>query len=150
MVTTEQIKALREKTGISISECKKALEEANGDEAQALDILKARSEVMAGKKADREFGAGVVSAYIHGGTVGSLIDVRCETDFVAKNPEFNAIVDDVAMQVAAMAPASPEELLTQPFIKNPDQTVGDLFKGASQKFGERVELIKFVRFDVAE
>lgn len=149
-MTTEQIKALREKTGISIAECKKALEEAQGDETKALAVLKARSEVAAGKKADRELGAGVIAAYIHGGTVGSLVDVRCETDFVSKNPEFKMMVDDIAMHVAAMAPADNDELLAQPFIKDPEQTVGDILRTAVQKFGERVELVKFVRFDAAE
>ncbi len=150
MVTTEQIKALREKTGISIAECKKALEEAAGDEVKALDILGERSVIAAGKKADRELGAGVVSAYIHGGTVGALVDMRCETDFVSKNPEFRAIVDDLAMQVAAMMPVDVAELLSQPSIKDGDKTVDDIVKGASQKFGERVDIVRFVRFDIAD
>jgi elongation factor Ts len=148
MITTDQIKALREKTGISIAMCKKALEEAGGDEAQALEVLKAAGEAAADKKSDREFGAGAVAAYIHGGTIGALVELKCETDFVAKNPEYRALAEDFAMQVAAMAPADLEELLAMPFIKNPDSTVGDLVKGAIQKFGERVELTRLVRFDV--
>ena len=147
MVSTEQIKALREKTGISVAVCKKALEEAGGDEAKALEILKAAGAAAADKKADREFAAGTVSAYIHGTAIGALVEVKCETDFVAKNPEFKMMVDDVAMQVAAMAPENIEELLTMPFIKNGEVTVGDLVKGAIQKFGERVEVTKMARFD---
>lgn len=147
MVSTEQIKALREKTGISVALCKKALEEAGGDEARALEILKEAGAAAADKKADREFAAGTVSAYIHGTAIGSLVEVRCETDFVAKNPEFKAIIDDIAMQVAAMAPETLADLLEMPFIKNPDITVGDLIKGAVQKFGERVEVTKMARFD---
>ena len=147
MVSTEQIKSLREKTGISVALCKKALEEAGGDEAKALDILKEAGAAAAEKKADREFGAGAVSAYIHGSTIGALVEVKCETDFVAKNPEFKTVVDDIAMQVAAMAPENIEALLAMPFIKNPDNTIADLVKGATQKFGERVEVTKMVRFD---
>lgn len=150
MVTTEQIKALREKTGISIAECKKALEAAGGDEAKALEILGERSAVMAEKKSDRELAAGVVSAYIHGGSVGALLDIRCETDFVSKNPDFRAIADDLSMQVAAMMPTDVAELLSQPFIKDGDKTVSDIVKGASQKFGERVDIVRFVRFDIAD
>jgi elongation factor Ts len=150
MVTTEQIKSLREKTGISIADCKKALEEAGGDEAKALEILKDKGDAAIAKKSDRDLGAGLVVSYIHGLTIGSLVDVRCETDFVAKNPEFKTMAEDVAMQVSAMMPADVAELLTQSFIKDPSLTIGDLIKNSVQKFGERVEVVRFVRFDVAE
>ncbi len=148
MITTEQIKDLREKTGISIAQCKKALEEAGGDMAKALEWLKAKSAEIADKKADRELGAGVVSAYIHGDKIGAMITLQTETDFVAKNPEVKSLADDIAMHVSAMMPADVAELLTQPFIKNPDQTVGDLIKTAIQKFGERVEVGQIVRLEV--
>lgn len=148
MITTEQIKELREKTGISIAQCKKALEEAGGDMAKALEWLKAKSAEIADKKADRELGAGVVSAYIHGDKIGAMITLQTETDFVSKNPEVKALADDIAMHVSAMMPADVAELLTQPFIKNPDQTVGDLIKTAIQKFGERVEVGQIVRIEV--
>jgi len=150
MVTTEQIKALRAQTGISITDCKKALEEALGDEVKALEILKVKGDAAIAKKSDRDLGAGLVVSYIHGLTIGSLVDVRCETDFVAKNPEFKTMAEDVAMQVAAMMPADIEELNTQTFIKDPSFTIGDLIKNAVQKFGERVEIVRFVRFDIAE
>lgn len=150
MISTEQIKSLREKTGISIGECKKALEEALGDESKALEILQARSVVMANKKSDRELGAGSVASYIHGGTVGVLVDVRCETDFVSKNPDFKSMVEDIAMHVAAMVPEDIQDLASQPFIKDGEKTVDDIIKQASQKFGERVEIMRFVRFDISE
>lgn len=148
MVTTEQIKDLREKTGISVAQCKKALEEAGGDMAKALEILKANSAAIADKKADRTLGAGVVSAYIHNNTIGAMITLQTETDFVAKNPEIKVLADDIAMHVSAMMPADPAELVGQPFIKDPSQTVGDLIKTAIQKFGERVEVGQLVRFEV--
>lgn len=148
MITTEQIKELRQKTDISVAQCKKALEEAEGDMAKALEILKAKSSEIADKKSDRELGAGLVSAYIHNDTVGAMVTIQTETDFVAKNPEVKALADDIAMHAAAMMPADVAELLTQPFIKDPSQTVGDLVKSAIQKFGERVQVGQIVRFEV--
>ena len=146
MVTTEQIKELRETTGISIAECKKALEAADGNMVKAQEALKARGADIVAKKSDRTLAAGVVTAYIHGGNIGALVEVHAETDFVAKNEGFRSLADDIAMQVAAMNPADLDELLTQPFIKDPSTSIGDLVKNAVQKFGERVEVARFTRF----
>src|SRR4051812_37434364 len=115
MITTEQIKELREETGLSIMQCREALIEADGDKAKAIEILKGKGAAIAAKKSGRTLGAGVVSAYIHSGeTVGAMIELQCESDFVAKNPEFKSIARDIAMHVAAMNPADMAELLTQP------------------------------------
>ena len=104
-ITTEQIKQLRDKTGISVMQCKKALEEAGGDEAKAIVILQKKSGEIASKKADRTLGAGAVNAYIHPDrTVGSMVLLSCETDFVAKNEEFISLAYDIAMHVAAINP----------------------------------------------
>lgn len=103
-LTTEIIKELREKTGVSVMQCKKALEEANGDLAQAEVILKKRSAASAEKKSDREFGAGAIGTYVHEGTIGAMILLSCETDFVSKNPEFEALAREIAMHVAATDP----------------------------------------------
>jgi len=103
-ITTEIIKELRDKTGVSVMQCKKALEEAGGDLAQAEVILKKRSAASAEKKADRELAAGAIGVYIHEGAVGALVTLSCETDFVAKNPEFVALAREIAMQVAATDP----------------------------------------------
>jgi len=176
-ITADQIKALRDKTGISMMACKKALEDAEGDEAKALEILREKSGEQAAKKGDREFGAGVVEAYIHSnGLTGAIIQVACETDFVSNNAEFKAMAKDIAMQVVALnakvlkdtdvtpevTAASAEEnggeatdasmlaLLTQPFIKNGDVTIQGLLDAAMQKFGERVEVIKFTRFEIGK
>lgn len=149
MATTEEIKALRDETGLSIMQCKKALEEAGGDKAKALAILKEQGASIAAKKGDRTLGAGIVSSYIHAsGTVGVLLELLCETDFVAKNPEFKSLAYDIAMHVAAMNPENSEELLGQPFIKDTSRTIGDMVNGAVQKFGERTEIGQYTRFSI--
>ncbi len=163
-ITPDQIKALREETGISVMQCKKALEEAGGDREKALAILKEKSAEQAAKKADRELGAGVIQSYIHSnGLMGALVQLASETDFVSNNPEFRALANDIAMQVVATSPAylkadeavaagasAEEALLTQPFIKNGDITVQGLIDGAIQKFGEKVELVRFARFEIGK
>lgn len=149
-ITTEQIKELRDKTGISIGECKKALEASNGDMESALAFLRERAEAMVGKKADRDLGAGTVAAYVHSNKqVGAMVHLACETDFVSKNEEFSALAYDIAMHVAACRPASKEELMAQPFIKDGEKTIADLISQATQKFGERTEIAEFNCFSVA-
>ena len=140
-ISAEAVKALRDATGISMMECKKALEQANGDMDKAREILGARSGEIAAKKADRTLAAGVVSSYIHNtGQVGAMLTLSCETDFVAKNEEFAQLARDIAMQAAAMRPATTEELLSQPFIKDATKTIADLISAGTQKFGERIEI----------
>ena len=149
MITTEQIKQLREDTGLSIMQCQKALEEADGDRDKAIEILKAKGAEIAGKKGDSTLGAGSVVSYIHSGdTVGVLLELLSETDFVAKNPDFKAVAKDIAMHVAAMNPADTAELLGQPFIKDPAKNVSDLINNTVQKFGERTEVGRFTRFSI--
>lgn len=149
MITTEEIRALRELTNLSVMECKKALEEASGDKNLALEILKKKGAAARAKKSNRTLGAGTVVSYIHtGGTVGVMLELLCETDFVARNPEFQALARDIAMHIAAMSPANPIELLDQPYIKEPERKVGDLIAGAVQKFGERTEVGQFARFAI--
>ncbi len=105
MITTEQIKDLRDKTGISVMQCKKALEEAGGDMEKALILLRKKGAEVAAKKGNRTLGAGVIASYIHGnGTVGAMVELACETDFVSNNEEFKALARDIAMQVAASNP----------------------------------------------
>ncbi len=149
MITTEQIKDLRDKTGISIMQCRKALEEAGGDSEKALEILRAKSGEIADKKSDRELGAGLVQAYVHAsGTMGALVELNCETDFVAKNPEFKTLAYDIAMQIAAAGPETLDDLLAQDFIKDPSMTVAGLIKSFIQKFGEKIAVGKFTRLSV--
>jgi len=149
MITTEEVKALREETGLSIMQCKQALEAAGGDKAKAIELLKAKGAEIAGKKGDRTLGAGAVAAYIHAGdTVGAMVELYSETDFVAKNPEFRAVAKDIAMHIAAMNPADVGELLTQPYIKGSGETIGEIINNTIQKFGERTEIGQFTRFTI--
>lgn len=146
-ITTEQIKELREKTGISVAECKKALEATDGDMDKALAYLHERAEASVDKKADRTLAAGTVAAYVHSNKqVGAMVSLACETDFVSKNDEFMALAYDIAMHISAMRPASREELLAQPYIKDADKTIADLISSATQKFGERTEVADFSCF----
>jgi elongation factor Ts len=193
-ITTADIKALRDETGLSIMQCKKALEDAGGDHEKARILLQKKGTEIAAKKGDRTLGAGVVASYIHAsGAIGVLVELSCETDFVSKNPEFKAVAYDIAMHIAAANPKylkrddiqesdrtlvsetfkeevkdKPEAmrekilqgkvdsyfadkvLLDQPFIKNPDRTIQDIINDVVQKFGERTELRRFVRFSVSE
>jgi elongation factor Ts len=119
-ITTEQVKQLRDETGVSIMQCKKALEEAEGDMEKAQLLLRKQSSKAAGKKADRTLGAGAVASYIHaGGTVGAMIELLCETDFVSKNEEFQTLAREIAMQVAATAPeyVKPEDVDEEAKVK---------------------------------
>ena len=105
MVTIDQIKQLREETGVSVSEVKKALEEAKGDTKKAKEILRTWGKTLVGKKASRETRAGVIDSYLHPNTkTGVLLDVRCESDFVAKSPEFKNLAHEICLQIAAMKP----------------------------------------------
>ncbi len=150
-VSAELVKQLRDSTGVSVMECKKALEEAQGDMTKAVEILKRRSLSAVAKKSDRELGAGAVSAYIHNAhQVGALVLLSCETDFVSKNDEFVGIAHDVAMHIAAMRPENLETLLGQPFIKDSGKTIQDLLSAATQKFGERIEITEISCFSVAQ
>lgn len=191
-ITTEQVKKLREKTGISIIQCKKALEEAEGDMEKAIIILQKKSGAVADKKSGRDLKAGTVQSYIHNsGNVGAIVLLSSETDFVAKNEEFIKLAYDIAMHITASNPKFTTEediteeevnkvkevfekevegkpkkmkeqilkgktdsyfkdkvLLKQQFIKDPNNTIEDLIKGAIQRFGERIQISEFARFGV--
>lgn len=105
VITTEMVKQLRGKTGAGMMDCKRALEETGGDSEQAIEYLRKKGAATAAKRADKETNQGVVEAYIHaGGRIGSMVELNCETDFVAKTPEFKQLAHDIAMQIAAMSP----------------------------------------------
>ena len=164
MVTTEQIKELREITGAGILDCKRALEEVGGDTTRAVEILKQQGLATAEKKAKREVGQGLVEAYIHTkGRIGALVEVNCETDFVAQTKELKELAHDLAMQVAATEPLyiggddlteeadiSQACLLNQPFIKNPEKTVQDIITETIAKIGENIRIKRFARFEIAK
>lgn len=144
-----KVKKMREETGLSIMEIKAALVEAEGDEGKAKEILKSKGLKNAEKRAEKETYQGRVATYTHTtGKVGVMVELLCETDFVAKNEEFLALTKDLCLQVAAMNPETPEELLKQDFIKDPTQKVEDLIKILVSKFGENIKLGRICRFEI--
>lgn len=150
MITAQQIKELREKTGVSVSACKKALEESGGDMEKALAVLQRESAKSAEKKADRALGSGIIEAYVHNNKkVGVILEIKSESDFVANNEEFKTLAKDIAMHIAASAPSDAGELFGQPYIKNPAVTIKELLNQAVQKFGEKIEVSKFVRYNLS-
>lgn len=195
-ITAKEVKELRDRTGAGMMECKAALQDADGDLEKAIDILRAKGAAKAAKRSAREASEGAVSSYIHmGGRIGVLIEVNCETDFVARNDEFQQLVRDIAMHIAAANPAAvrredidpelierergvyreqmresgkPEQiwdrivdgkidkffqesaLLEQPFVKDPDITVGDLVTQASARTGENIVVRRFARFALGD
>jgi len=195
-VTPQMVKELRERTGAGMMDCKNALGETKGDMEQAIDLLRKKGLASAAKKAGRIAAEGVVGSYIHGGgKIGVLVEVNCETDFVARTDQFQELVKDIAMHIAAadprfvrreevtedvlareravqrektLAEGKPEKvvdkivegrmekffaeqvLLEQPFIKNPDKSVGQLVTEAVAKIGENIQVRRFSRFKLGE
>jgi elongation factor Ts len=195
-ITPELIKQLRERTGAGFMDCKRALEETSGDLEKAVLRLREKGLAAAAKKAGRTASEGLIYAYIHpGGRIGAMVEVNCETDFVARTEEFAALAKDIAMQVAASQPRwvrredvpaeevereravllaqarsenKPERviqqmvegrlrkfyaewcLLEQPFIRDPEVTVGELVRQAVARLGENIEVRRFVRFALGE
>jgi len=148
-VTIDQIKKLREKTKAGIADCRRALEESDGDLKKAEELLKSWGVDKAAKKADRIVGAGLVETYMHaGGRIGSMVEVACETDFVARTDEFKNLAHEIAMQVAAMDPATVEELLKQEYIRDSAKTIDELVKETIAKVGENIVIKRFMRFEL--
>ena len=160
--TTELIKELRERTSAGVMDCKKALDESNGNVDKAEQILKEQGIASAAKKAGRDTDQGLIETYIHsGGRIGAMVEVNCETDFVARTKEFSDLAHDIAMQVAAMNPSTLEEnntdvasdnssLLQQPFIKDPSKNIQELINETVGKLGENIRVRRFKRFSLGE
>ncbi len=143
------LKKLRDETSASIADCRQAIDVSEGDYKKALEWLKKRAIEKAEKKADRETGEGMIEAYIHqGGRVGVLVEVLCETDFVAKTDEFKHLAREVAMQIAAMNPENVDELLQDAYIRVSSQIMEKLIKSVIGKLGENITIKKFVRFEL--
>ncbi len=150
-IDLKTLKKLREETSASISDCRRALDEAGGDYKKALAWLQKRAAAIAEKKADRETGQGLIEAYIHGGgRVGVLVELLCETDFVARTDEFKHLAREIGMQVAAMRPDTVETLLKQEYIRDSSRTIQDLIKDVIGKLGENIILKRFKRFEIGE
>ncbi|MCG0237995.1 MAG: translation elongation factor Ts [Firmicutes bacterium] len=148
-ITAAMVKELREKTGAGMMDCKKALEEAGGDINRAIDILREKGLAAAAKKAARVAAEGLIAAHVSGdGKVGALVEVNCETDFVARNEEFRTFALTLARQVAEKAPADLEALLKQPYAGGDGVTVEEFVKGLVAKIGENQSVRRFVRMAV--
>lgn len=147
----ELLKKLREETGAGIADCRKALEETGNDYKKAQEWLKKQGLEKAEKKSDRETSQGLVEAYIHnGGKVGAMVEITCETDFVARTEDFKNLAHEVAMQVAAMAPKDVNSLLKQEYIRDASLTIEDLVKQAIAKLGENIVVKKISRITLGE
>ena len=148
MVTVDQIKKLREETGVSISECKKALEGAKGNIKKAKEILKKLGRGFAKIKKEREVKSGLIESYIHSGKkIGAMVELHCESDFVAKSEDFQKLAHELCLQIVAIPP---EEipLLKQPYIRDEAKTVRDLIDEYISKFGENIIIKRFARFEI--
>ena len=165
-VTVDLIRTLRERTGAGIMECKTSLEANQGDLDKAAEALRLQGFAQVAKRADRATDQGVVEAYVHtGGRVGAMVELGCETDFVARTPEFKELAHNIAMQVAAMSPDYVSEsdiedgderppaqvsLLLQPFIKDSSSSVAEVIQEIAAKLGENVRVIRFSRLALGE
>jgi elongation factor Ts len=192
-ISLEEVKRLKDLTGVGLTDAKRALEASEGDFDKALAEMRKKGLTKAEKRGEREASQGIVDSYVHGDRIGVLVEVNCETDFVARTDDFKALVHDLAMHIAASAPrfvsmndipaeerdakqaeftekvkgeGKPENmvpqivegmlkkyfaeqcLLEQPFIKNPDETVGDLVKGSISKLGENIIVHRMARFEL--
>ena len=163
-ISADVIKELREKTGAGVMECKRVLEESDCDIQKATEILKERGLALAQKKASRAANQGLIDCYIHhGGQIGVIVEINCETDFVARTNEFKELSHDIALQIAAMSPQFIQEedvpkgtetdpqsdcLLLQPFIKDPTKTIQDIITETIAKVGENIKVRRFCRFEL--
>ncbi len=149
MISIDQIKQLREETGVSVSEVKKALEEAKGDAEKAKEILRMWGKTLVGKKANRETKQGIIDGYVHpNAKAGVLLDIRCESDFVANSPDFRKLSHEICLQIAAMDPLEEASLLSQPWIKDDTKTIKNLIEEAVAKIGENIEIKRFARYEI--
>lgn len=148
-INIDDIKKIREITGISVEAVRKALSEADGKIERALEILKKQGVEVAAKKSERETGEGLIFSYIHSnGKIGVLLKLLCETDFVARNEQFKKLGHELAMHIAAMNPQDAEELLAQPYIRDQDITVDYLIKNYIAKLGENIRISEFCRLKI--
>lgn len=148
MSKANDIQKLRERTGAGVMDCKKALEKAGGDFEKAKVLIQEQGLIKAEKKTGRETGAGLLEAYIHNNRVGVLLELCCETDFVARAEPVKELAHDLAMHIAAMDPEDTEALLSQLYIKDETQTVENIIKQVIAKVGENIRVARFMRYQV--
>lgn len=147
-ISAKDIQKLRMETGFGIMECKKALNDSDGDFSKAKKELAKKGAIKAEKRKGRETSQGVVETYVHDNRVGAMIILGCETDFVAKNEQFKKLAHDLAMQIASMDPKDEKELMKQTFIKDQDVTVEELIKDSIGKIGENIQIVDFKRMSL--
>lgn len=149
MSAIDSIKQLREETGMSMMDIKNALREAGDDLSKARELLRSRGAAIAKKKQEREAGEGIIDTYLHStGKTGVLLDLRSETDFVAKSPDFKDLAHELSLQIASMDPDSPDELLRQDYVKDPAKKVQDLLQEYIAKLGENIVVKRFSRYQI--
>ncbi len=148
MVQVGEIKKLRELTGAGIADCREALSKSLGDMAKATEIIKEKGFERAAKKSERETHQGRVFSYVHGGKIGVIVGLLCETDFVAKTDEFQNLGKEICLQVASMKPKDVAELLKQEYIRDSQLTIGDMIKSVIGKLGENIKVDGFARLTV--
>ena len=146
----KDIKNLREETGAGIADCKEALRLAQGNLEKAKKWLKKKGLDKAASKSEREVKNGIVETYSHGGKVGVIVELLCETDFVARTDDFKNLAHELSLQIASMNPSSGEELLKQEYIRDNTQTVDQLIKSVSSKLGENIKVGRFERVALGE
>src|SRR3990172_2831978 len=146
----EDIKKLRDETGAGIADCKEALKESNGNLEKAKEWLKKKGLDKASSKSDREVKAGIVDVYSHAGKVGVLVELLCETDFVARTEDFKNLAHELSLQIASMNPSTAEDLLKQEYIRDQRLTVDQLIKSAVGKLGENIQVGRFERIALGE
>lgn len=144
------LKQLRSETSASIADCRMALEESENDYAKALEWIKKRGLEKAEKKLDRETGSGMIESYIHNGRIGVLLELTCETDFVARTDDFKKLAKEISMQISAMNPDTVEGLLKQEYIRDAGQTIEQLIKSVIGTLGENIQVKRFSRLELGE
>lgn len=151
MIKAKDIAELRNKTGAGVMDCKEALIKANGNKGKALEILKVMGKDKIKRRADRMTKQGIIETYVHKGSrIGAIVEIACETDFVARTDDFKKLAHNVAMQVASMTPKDIKELLGQIYIFDDKKTIADLVEEIIAKTGEKCEIKRFIRFELGE
>lgn len=150
-ISLDQLKKLREETSAGVSDCRQALEDANGNFEKAKKLLIERGVKKASEKEGKETKAGIIESYVHAnGKVGVLVELTCETDFVARNDEFRKLAHELCLQIASMNPKNVTELIKSPYIRDIKMTIGDLIKMAVAKVGENITVSRFSRLALGE
>ena len=148
MANASDVKKLRELTGAGVMDAKNALTETGDDFEKAVEVIKQKGLAKADKKAEREIKAGLIKTYTHNDSVGVVLKVGCETDFVARSEPFKELVHNLAVHIVAMDPANIDELMAQPFVKDEGTSVEDLVKGVIAKTGENIKIDEFYRIEL--